>query len=96
MYSITLNPEFDTHHMLNAYAKSFDIQPGWFFLTGTVAETDIIRRKLGFASLDPVTDKDPVQHTGMIRIGNARLDRWCMMPGLMSAKQIAGAVRNLA
>lgn len=96
MYSITLNPEFDTYHMLNAYAKSFDIQPGWSFLTGTVAETDIIRRKLGFASPDPVTDKDPAQHTGMIRIGNAKLDRWCMMPGLMSAKQIAGAVRNLA
>lgn len=96
MYSITLNPEFDTYHMLNAYAKSFDIQPGWSFLSGSVAGTDVIRRKLGFASSDPVTDKDPTQHTGMVRIGNAKLDRWCMMPGLMSAKQIAGAVRNLA
>lgn len=95
MYSITLNPEFDTHHMLNAYAKSFDVKPGWFFLTGTVQETDVIRRKLGFASSDPIIDKDPIQHTGMVRIGNAKLDRWCMMPGLMSAKQIAGAVRNL-
>ena len=95
MYSITLNPEYDTDFMLKAYAKSFDVQPGWSFLTGSVQETDVIRRKLGFSSSDPVTDKDPAQHTGMVRIGNAKLDRWCMMPGLMSAKQIATAVRNL-
>lgn len=95
IYSITLNPDYDTDFVLSAYARSFDVQRGWLFLTGPVQETDVIRRKVGFASFDPNEDNDPSQHTGMLRIGNARLDRWRMMPGLLSAKQIAKAVQNL-
>jgi len=96
MYSMTINPEYDTDFMLNSYAKSFNVGKGWSFLTGPKADTEIIRRKLGFSSLDPVIDKDPNQHTGMVRIGNDKLDRWCMMPGMLSAKQIAYSVQNLS
>lgn len=96
MYSITINPEYDTDFMLKSYAEGFNVGKGWSFLTGPKADTEIIRRKLGFSSLDPATDKDPNQHTGMVRIGNDKLNRWCMMPGMLSAKQIAYAVGNLS
>jgi len=96
MYSMTINPEYDTDFMLKSYAKSFDVGKGWSFLTGPKADTEIIRRKLGFSSLDPAIDKDPVQHTGMVRIGNDKLNRWCMMPGMLSARQIAYAVQDLS
>lgn len=96
MVSMTIQPEYDTHFMLNAYAKNFKTAAGWSFVTGQKKDTEIIRRKLGFSSLDPETDKDPNQHTGMVRIGNDKLNRWCMMPGMLSAKQIAYAVRDLA
>ena len=96
IYSITINPEYDTDFMLKSYAKAFGVGEGWLFLTGSKADTDVIRRKLGFFSLNPEVDKDPIQHTGMVRIGNEKLDRWCVMPGMLSAKQIAYAVRNLS
>lgn len=96
MYSMTINPESDTDFMLKSYAKAFGVGEGWSFLTGPKADTDVIRRKLGFFSLNPEVDKDPTQHTGMVRIGNDKLDRWCVMPGMLSAKQIAYAVRNLS
>ena len=96
MYSMSINPEYDTDFMLKSYANAFDVGKGWSFLTGPTEDTEIIRRKLGFSSLDPAIDKDPNQHTGMVRIGNDKLDRWCMMPGMLSAKQIAYAVRDLS
>ena len=96
MYSITIDPEYDTDLILKSYAETFDIGKGWSFLTGPKADTEIIRRKLGFSSLDPLIDIDPNQHTGMVRIGNDKLNRWCMMPGMLSAKQIAYAVQNLS
>ena len=96
MYSMTLNPEYDTDFMLKSYADAFDVKQGWSFLTGTKADTEIIRRKLGFSNSDPEIDRDLTQHTGMVRIGNDKLDRWCMMPGMLSARQIAYAVQDLS
>ena len=96
MYSMTINPEYDTDFMLKSYAEAFNVGKGWSFLTGPTADTEVIRRKLGFSSLDPAIDKDPAQHTGMLRIGNDKLNRWCMMPGLLSARQIAYAARDLS
>jgi hypothetical protein len=34
MYSITLEPEYDTSSVLEAYAELFKVKPGWKFLTG--------------------------------------------------------------
>ena len=33
-YSISIDPEHDTPKVLKAYAKKFDVGPGWLFLTG--------------------------------------------------------------
>lgn len=48
MYSMTINPEYDTDFMLKAYAKAFEVGEGWLFLTGQKADTEVIRRKLGY------------------------------------------------
>lgn len=88
MYSLTLQPELDTPEALRDYARKFDIQPGWTLLTGKREDMDLIRRKLGFAKNDPEEDADLKQHTGMIRIGNERYDRWLMAPALGSSRQI--------
>jgi protein SCO1 len=88
MYSISLRPEFDVPPVLRAYAKQFDVKPGWTFLTGQPKDTDIIRRKLGFYDLDPKKDADVSQHTGLLRIGDEPHDRWCMVPALSSPEQI--------
>ena len=95
MVSMTLQPEFDTPKALHDYAKSYGIKPGWTFLTGQPKEMDVIRRKLGFFNDDPKIDADLANHTGMVRIGNEKLDRWFMMPALSAPKQIARSILQL-
>src|SRR5258706_12629219 len=40
MYSITLDPEQDTPKVLNEYAKTFGVGPGWKFLTGNADDVE--------------------------------------------------------
>ena len=93
--SLTLRPEFDTPAALHDYVKQYDIGPGWTFLTGNPAEMDLIRRRLGFYDVDPVADADLSQHTGMIRFGDERRDRWAMSPAASSASQITRSILTL-
>lgn len=95
MVSMTLQPEFDTPEALRDYVKRYSIKPGWTFLTGRPQEMEAIRRKLGFFNADPRIDSDLANHTGMVRIGNEKLDRWAMMPALGSPKQIVRAVLEI-
>lgn len=95
MYSMTLQPEFDTPRALQEYVKRYNIKPGWTFLTGQPEEMELIRRKLGFFNDDPRIDADLANHTGMVRIGNETLDRWFMMPALSSPKQLAREIMQM-
>jgi protein SCO1/2 len=95
MYSLTLLPEMDTPQALNDYAKKYGIRPGWTFLTGTRADVELIRRKLGFYSRRAEEDADISQHTGMVRIGNDRFDRWCMVPAQSSTRQLVSTILSV-
>ena len=92
MYSLTLQPRQDTPVDLKEYAEMFRVQPGWLFLTGKPAEMDILRRKLGFSDPNPAVDKDKTQHTGLVRYGNEKLDRWAACPALSNPEQIAKSI----
>ena len=92
MVSMTLQPQFDTPGALQEYARRYDISPGWMFITGQPKEMDVIRRKLGFFNDDPRIDGDLANHTGMVRVGNERLDRWFMLPALSRPQQMARAI----
>jgi protein SCO1 len=95
MYSMTLQPEFDRPKDLKDYVKRYGIKPGWSLLTGQPTEMDNIRRKLGFFNDNPRIDANLANHTGMLRIGNEKLDRWFMMPALSSPKQIAREILQM-
>jgi protein SCO1 len=95
MYSLTLLPETDTPQVLRDYVKRYDIKAGWFFLTGKAADIDLIRRKLGFYSKRADEDADLAQHSGMLRIGNDRFDRWCMAPTQTSTRQLVNTILNV-
>jgi cytochrome oxidase Cu insertion factor (SCO1/SenC/PrrC family) len=58
MCSFTLKPVEDTPEVLRRYARSLHARPGWQFLTGAPADLELVRRRLGFADLDPVLDAD--------------------------------------
>jgi len=82
MYSFTLKPEEDTVQALKHYAHMHHVKPGWSFLTGSPADMELIRRKLGYVDPDPEIDKDKSNHIGVIKYGNEPLQRWGGCPAL--------------
>jgi protein SCO1/2 len=89
LYSITLDPVNDTAPVLRSYARAFGVKPGWTFLTGEKDDIERLRRNLGYVNLDPVKDKDPSQHSGMLRYGIEPLERWAGCPILSRPEVIA-------
>ncbi|MBP1806175.1 SCO family protein [Rubellimicrobium aerolatum] len=69
-YSITLDPENDTPEDLRTFAKAFNVDKGWTFLTGTREDIDAIRYKLGERS------EALEQHRSDFVIGNASTGVW--------------------
>ena len=88
IYSISLDPENDNPKALKKYAESFDAKPGWTFLTGEKADIEALRRRLGFWSPDPVRDANRISHTGILMMGNDKLDRWMATPSMGHIKII--------
>jgi protein SCO1/2 len=95
MYSLTLRPEQDGPEDLAWYAKLHGVGPGWLFLTGRIEEVEELRNALGFYDPDPEVDREALRHTGMLRIGNDRVDRWGMAPALAAPEQIVAAIRHV-
>ena len=88
MYSFTLKPAEDTPEKLAHYAHMHKVKPGWTFLTGSAADMELLRRKLGYVDPDPEVDKDTSNHIGVIKYGNEPLERWGGCPGMSKAPWI--------
>ena len=71
--SISIDPEHDTPQVLKAYAEKFKAGPGWTFLTGKMADIDVLSKKLGLWS-DPAETKDG--HMPMLLVGNEATGQW--------------------
>lgn len=82
IYSFTLKPQEDTAMALKHYAHMHKVKPGWLFLTGSVDDMELLRRKLGYVDPDPEVDKDKSNHIGVLKYGNEPLQRWGGCPGL--------------
>ncbi len=95
LYSITLQPEHDSPRGLKRYAEAHGVKPGWLFLTGAPADVKDLRYRLGFYDPDPSVDGDVETHTGMVRIGNDRYDRWTMAPALSPPGQILATINHV-
>ncbi len=95
MYSLTLKPAEDTPDVLREYAETYDVRPGWTFLTGRPEDCELLRRRLGFQLTDPKLDADTSQHTGSVLAGNETIDRWLMCPTSIPAVEILRGLRSL-
>ena len=96
MASIKLQPQLETPEILRDYVGLWDIRPGWTFLTGRPEDVDQLRRATGFADSEPDVAGNVDSHTGMVRYGNDRLDRWGCAAGTGRPAWIAKAVTMLA
>jgi protein SCO1/2 len=92
MYSFTLWPELETPEILADYARAHGVGPGWLFLTGSKPDLERLRVSLGFYSNDPDFDVLAETHTGTLRYGNARRDRWSGCPALIRPESIVKEV----
>jgi len=92
MYSITLKPAEDSVQSLREYARQHRTGPGWQFLIGSPADTEQLRRALGFTYADPAEDADTSNHIGMLRYGVEPLTRWAACPGMANPEHIARSI----
>ena len=70
VYSITLEPEFDTPVVLASYADAYDAPPGWRFLTGEPDEVHRLRWKLGERA------RTIYEHRHDLLLGNDTTGEW--------------------
>lgn len=73
MYSISINPERDTPQALRRFMRTYDIAPGWTFLTGSQADVTLLQRRLGITPADP---NDLRSHNTSVIIGNENTGQW--------------------
>ncbi len=92
IYSITIDPEHDTPEILNHYAKSYGVGPGWLFLTGKPDDIELLRQKLGYVDPNPELDQDKRLHSGMLRYGNEPLSQWASCQGGANPEWIAESI----
>jgi protein SCO1 len=71
MYSVSVNA--DTPAALRRYMRTYDIGPGWSFLTASREEVALLQRRLGLRISDP---NDVRTHNTSIVIGNESTGQW--------------------
>ncbi len=73
------------------FSSHFKPQPGWYFLTGSRENIDLIRRKLGV--WDPEEKK--VEHMNVLTIGNEAQARWLDMESVAKPDDISTTVMRM-
>jgi protein SCO1/2 len=96
LYSITLDPRYDTPRVLGDYAAVIGAGPGWRFITGAADDIERVRRALGFVDPDPRVDADKSQHSGLLLLGSDRADRWVACPALAKMDRITKLLSRVA
>ena len=74
MYSISVDPARDTPASLRRFMRSYDIGPGWTFLTGSREDVDLLQRRLGVRPIDP--GRPLTEHDTNIIVGNETTGQW--------------------
>ncbi len=73
MYSISISPETDTPASLRRFMRTYEVGPGWTFLTGSRADVDLLQARLG---IRPVEQNNLSQHGTSIILGNEVTGQW--------------------
>jgi protein SCO1/2 len=74
MYTISVDPDRDTPATLRRFMRSYDIGPGWTFLTGSRQDVELLQRRLGIRPISP--DGRLEEHDTSILVGNEVTGQW--------------------
>jgi protein SCO1 len=91
MLSLTVDPAHDTPKVLKQYAELYDARRGWYFLTGSRRDLDLIRDRLG--ARDRLNREGP--HTAVLVYGNADTGQWATAPAQGDPQLIVSSVMRL-
>ena len=89
-YSISIDPKTDTPAVMKAYARKFDVQPGWLFLTGKPADIALLRKKLGL--LRPEGETAKADHNSSLIVGNEATGQWMKRSSFDNSQVLAGVI----
>jgi protein SCO1/2 len=90
MYSISIDPEYDTPEVLKAYREKFSIKPGWTFLTGKEDDITLLRKRLGLY-MDEIQNDDG-DHNLTFIVGNDRTGKWIKRSPFDNSKVLANLI----
>ena len=90
-YSISVDPKHDTPGVLKEYAERFKIKSdsGWSFLTGSQADTTLLRKKLGLIR-DGIDPRKLGEHNTSFMIGNESTGQWIKRNPFDEPRVLAG------
>lgn len=74
MYSISVDSANDTPATLRRFMRSYDVQPGWTFLTGSREDVELLQRRLGITPIEP--GQRLSEHDTSIVVGNETTGQW--------------------
>jgi protein SCO1/2 len=87
--SISVDPTVDTPADLKAFGKKFNARPGWYFLTGSKENVELILKRLG----QFVENKN--DHYNIIIIGNDSTGLWKKAFGLAKSEELVKVVDSV-
>ena len=90
MISISVDPIVDTPAALKKYAMNYKVKDGWFFLTGSKADVDLVLSKVGGL----VRDKS--EHNSLVMVGNVETGEWLKLFAMTPPSEIADSVLRVA
>lgn len=88
--SISVDPERDTPDLLQEFGDKFGAGKGWFFLTGSKQNVELVTRKLG--EVAPVAEG----HLPIFLLGNVKTGHWLKMQPYTQPSLIAEQLLTLA
>ena len=90
MYSLTVDPENDTPHVLRAFAEEQGIKPGWLFLSGQTDDMQLLRGRLFAHDATHQHGAAVVRDCsmGLVRYGNEAVGLWGSVPAKSEAEWI--------
>jgi len=93
MYSISIDPKYDSPKALKNYAKKFKARPGWMFLTGKESDITLLRKKLGLLGNGGKETKLGDHNLSFI-VGNETTGQWIKRSAFDHPKVLAHLLGN--
>jgi len=89
LITITVDPARDNPHRLQEYAKNFNPDDSWYWLTGDKGSVDAALK--AFGAYTPAFE----DHPAMVLIGDPQNGTWYRLYGFPAPEAIEGRVREL-